>query len=108
MRFFVGVIEMRIKFGYIQGVRHRIGFSRLVEPIGADTNESFERRMETMAERLIAEGNGVELDFELSKERLVACIVDVTLANPEPAPIEIDSRLAGQRRGARGSGKKAA
>jgi hypothetical protein len=95
---------MRNRYSYIQGQRHRIGFSQSVPPIAADTNESFERRMEQMARCLLADGHTVELDFELRGDRLVACILDVTLAQPMPAPIGSDLRPVGQRRGSRGGG----
>ncbi len=98
---------MRTRYAYINGVRHRTGFSRVLPPIASDTNESFERRMETLALRLIEDGHTVQLDFELKKDALVSCIVDVMLAAPEPAPIALDSRSVGERRGCRG-GKKAA
>lgn len=102
---------MRINYRYIQGQRHKVGFSQSVAPIAADTNESFERRMATLAEDTLAAGHDVELAIEINGKQIVAGILTVTLAMPVPAPITADVVPVGQRRGRRGGGgghKKAA
>lgn len=95
---------MRVLYRYIQGQRYKVGFSQSVAPIAADTNETFERRMATLAEDVLASGHGVELAIELNGKQIVAGILNVTLAVPIPAPITADVVPTGQRRGRRGGG----
>ena len=64
----VVLVARDMRFCSSDGVRYRAGFARSVFPLGADTNESFERYPETMARRLEKDCNAVELEFMLSKE----------------------------------------
>ncbi len=95
---------MRVLYRYIQGQRYKIGFSQSVAPIAADTNESFERRMATLAEDTLASGHGADVAIEFNGKQIVAGILTVTLAVPVPAPITADVLPTSQRRGRRGGG----
>lgn len=95
------------RYANVIGTRFRTGFGGVIYPIAGETVAAFERRMLLMVERLELLPNVAHVSYRLDQRSnlITECSFEVTLAEPEFAPIEADPRPAGRRaepRGCRG------
>ncbi|MBK9709725.1 MAG: hypothetical protein IPO81_00065 [Kouleothrix sp.] len=91
--------------------RYQVGLTRTVLPHAAESNEQFERRMDTMAQQILGLPgvDAVALHMDVASGAITRCTVTITEA-PRHAPIVPDARPAGGRfggRGVRGCGDRA-
>jgi hypothetical protein len=95
------------RYIWIDGVRHKRGFTTTVPPMKHESRAAFEWRMNNWAERLAALPNvaSFEIEIKLTDGKATMAIVHVTLAEPELAPLGADDDTPtgrGSPRGGRG------
>ena len=91
-------------YGYVDGQRMRVGATRTLRPQDGESGAAFRRRVDLLAQQLLACGT-LELDEEIRSGVVVQATLRLRIP-PEPAPIVDDQRRAGGRpsgpRGSRG------
>lgn len=95
------------RYVMVVGTRFRLAFGGTIYPIAGESVDAFARRMACMDERLRAMPNVADVRHQLEQRSglITECSFEVSLIEPEFAPIEADPRPAGRRaepRGCRG------